>query len=55
MLKAIPEPRGVKVAAIAALGEIPIFFAGCTFPDFGVNAGDSTFNDFLSLLVVQQG
>jgi hypothetical protein len=45
-----PEPRGVNVAAIAALGEIPIFFAGCTFTDFGVKAGDSTFKDFLSLM-----
>ena len=48
----IPEPLGVKAAAVAALGEMPTL-TGCAFPLLGVKAGvkdgDSTLRDFFGL------
>ena len=52
----IPDPLGVKAAAVAAFGDMPIF-TGWALPPFGVNAGvkagDSTFRVFFWLRYTQ--
>lgn len=44
----LPDPRGVNVAAAAALGEMPTL-TGTALPVFGVKEGDSTLRDFFEL------